>query len=205
MPALSHATTSGDANRGLCARCEGTRKKNFPDLTYTFAIRFQIAEMGPFCARKRGDCARFGTGNRVLCAFLKKGAIFVCPDIIRTSKLVHTCARSPTGETVCPRVPTHKKAGQDSCPDLRLRGGDKGVRTPDLMTASHALSQLSYIPEKWWAMLDSNQRPHPCEGCALPLSQSPISVHRLAQRESYTSMTLDAKSRTFFQNFETHS
>lgn len=25
-------------------------------------------------------------------------------------------------------------------------GGDKGVRTPDLMTASHALSQLSYIP-----------------------------------------------------------
>ena len=28
-----------------------------------------------------------------------------------------------------------------------LDGGDKGVRTPDLMTASHALSQLSYIPE----------------------------------------------------------
>lgn len=26
----------------------------------------------------------------------------------------------------------------------------------------------------WWAMLDSNQRPHPCEGCALPLSQSPL-------------------------------
>lgn len=28
----------------------------------------------------------------------------------------------------------------------RFLGGDKGVRTPDLMTASHALSQLSYIP-----------------------------------------------------------
>ena len=27
-------------------------------------------------------------------------------------------------------------------------GGDKGDRTPDLMTASHALSQLSYTP-KW--------------------------------------------------------
>ena len=27
---------------------------------------------------------------------------------------------------------------------------------------------------RWWAMLDLNQRPHPCEGCALPLSQSPI-------------------------------
>ena len=26
-------------------------------------------------------------------------------------------------------------------------GGDKGDRTPDLMTASHALSQLSYAPE----------------------------------------------------------
>ena len=26
-------------------------------------------------------------------------------------------------------------------------GGDKGVRTPDLLTASQALSQLSYIPE----------------------------------------------------------
>ena len=30
-----------------------------------------------------------------------------------------------------------------------LHGGDKGVRTPDLMTASHALSQLSYIPVRW--------------------------------------------------------
>lgn len=27
-----------------------------------------------------------------------------------------------------------------------LFGGDKGARTPDLMAASHALSQLSYIP-----------------------------------------------------------
>ncbi len=27
-------------------------------------------------------------------------------------------------------------------------GGAEGDRTPDLMTASHALSQLSYSPEK---------------------------------------------------------
>ena len=27
-----------------------------------------------------------------------------------------------------------------------VSGGDKGVRSPDLVTASHALSQLSYIP-----------------------------------------------------------
>ena len=30
------------------------------------------------------------------------------------------------------------------------------------------------LRNRWWAMLDSNQRPHPCEGCALPLSQSPL-------------------------------
>ena len=30
-----------------------------------------------------------------------------------------------------------------------MGGGDKGDRTPDLMTASHALSQLSYIPVGW--------------------------------------------------------
>ena len=27
-----------------------------------------------------------------------------------------------------------------------IDGGDKGIRTPDLLTASQALSQLSYIP-----------------------------------------------------------
>ena len=31
-------------------------------------------------------------------------------------------------------------------PVIRPSGGDKGNRTPDLMTASHALSQLSYTP-----------------------------------------------------------
>ena len=31
-------------------------------------------------------------------------------------------------------------------PVFRPSGGDKGNRTPDLMTASHALSQLSYTP-----------------------------------------------------------
>ncbi len=42
-----------------------------------------------------------------------------------------------------------KKQGQSFGSDLRIRGGDKGDRTPDLMTASHALSQLSYIPVRW--------------------------------------------------------
>ena len=42
---------------------------------------------------------------------------------------------------IVPEMKTaHLKVGRD------VFGGDKGVRTPDLMTASHALSQLSYIP-----------------------------------------------------------
>ena len=28
-------------------------------------------------------------------------------------------------------------------------GGDEGDRTPDLMNAIHALSQLSYVPRNW--------------------------------------------------------
>jgi hypothetical protein len=32
-------------------------------------------------------------------------------------------------------------------PDLRFFGGGKGIRTPDLLTASQALYQLSYTPE----------------------------------------------------------
>jgi hypothetical protein len=32
-------------------------------------------------------------------------------------------------------------------PDLHLLGGGKGIRTPDLLTASQALYQLSYTPE----------------------------------------------------------
>ena len=47
-------------------------------------------------------------------------------------------------------------------------GGDEGARTPDLLLAKQALSQLSYIP--WmikWAILDSNQRPSPYQRDAL--------------------------------------
>ena len=49
--------------------------------------------------------------------------------------------------TIAPwaRVPERKRRRQK--PPPVMRGGDKGVRTPDLVTASHALSQLSYIPE----------------------------------------------------------
>ena len=68
--------------------------------------------------------------------------------------------------------------------------GDEGVRTPDLVVANHALSQLSYIPQckkqsqisspfdgqtaekipdlfLYWAYLDSNQGPQLYQSCAL--------------------------------------
>jgi hypothetical protein len=34
---------------------------------------------------------------------------------------------------------------------MEFVGGAEGDRTPGLMTASHALSQLSYSPEREWA------------------------------------------------------
>ena len=50
--------------------------------------------------------------------------------------------------------------------DKRASGrGDGRARTGDPLLAKQVLSQLSYIPE--WAFLDSNQRPHGYQPCAL--------------------------------------
>ena len=55
-------------------------------------------------------------------------------------------------------------------------GGDEGNRTPCLLLARQALSQMSYTPictdvsnppRKWWAWMDSNHRPHAYQACAL--------------------------------------
>src|ERR1043166_3242562 len=69
-------------------------------------------------------------------------------------------------------------------------GGARRDRTDDLLLAKQALSQLSYGPWRrtedrgrttdmirllssdvrrliWWAWIDSNDRPHPYQGCAL--------------------------------------
>ena len=53
-------------------------------------------------------------------------------------------------------------------------GGDEETRTPDPLLAKEMLSQLSYVPlptialsGRWWAFLDSNQRPLPYQGSAL--------------------------------------
>ena len=46
-------------------------------------------------------------------------------------------------------------------------GGDEETRTPDPLLAKETLCRLSYVPEVWWAFLDSNQRPLPYQGSAL--------------------------------------
>ena len=62
-------------------------------------------------------------------------------------------------------------------------GGAEEDRTPDLLRARQALSQLSYGPvfadqdtirqfadvpiQGWWVWADLNGRPHPYQGCAL--------------------------------------
>ena len=52
-------------------------------------------------------------------------------------------------------------------------GGDEETRTPDPLLAKEMLCQLSYVPRdettkgRWWAFLDSNQRPLPYQGSAL--------------------------------------
>ena len=50
-------------------------------------------------------------------------------------------------------------------------GGDEETRTPDPLLAKEMLFQLSYVPlprtVRWWAFLDSNQRPLPYQGSAL--------------------------------------
>ena len=48
-----------------------------------------------------------------------------------------------------------------------LYGGGERDRTDDLMLAKHALSQLSYTPDSWWAREDLNLRPHAYQACAL--------------------------------------
>ena len=59
-------------------------------------------------------------------------------------------------------VKTHSNAS------LQNLGGGERVRTDDPLRARQVLSQLSYTPNKgWWAWLDSNQRPHDYQSCAL--------------------------------------
>ena len=56
------------------------------------------------------------------------------------------------------------------CVIPELVGGDEETRTPDPLLAKEMLCQLSYVPVagvRWWAFLDSNQRPLPYQGSAL--------------------------------------
>jgi hypothetical protein len=64
-------------------------------------------------------------------------------------------------------------SGRSSVSPERQSGGDEETRTPDPLLAKEMLSQLSYVPRRpspagrWWAFLDSNQRPLPYQGSAL--------------------------------------
>ena len=40
----------------------------------------------------------------------------------------------------------HKKRFDENVKPIDFRGGDEGIRTPDLLNANQALSQLSYAP-----------------------------------------------------------
>ena len=70
-------------------------------------------------------------------------------------------------------------------PEGRIDTNNAAQIEKELFDAVNTPEDVNEIKEKvgastptseilWWAMLDSNQRPHPCEGCALPLSQSPV-------------------------------
>jgi hypothetical protein len=65
-------------------------------------------------------------------------------------------------------LPDDHQAANDDIDRKRI-GGDEETRTPDPLRAKEVLSQLSYIPmgRIWWAIVDSNHRPHPYQGCAL--------------------------------------
>ena len=55
-------------------------------------------------------------------------------------------------------------------PAVAEGGGDEETRTPDPLLAKEMLYRLSYVPtpdRRWWAFLDSNQRPLPYQGSAL--------------------------------------
>jgi hypothetical protein len=59
-------------------------------------------------------------------------------------------------------------------PEWTLRGvaGPTGLEPATSDVTGQRSNQLNYDPAKyypkWWAVLVSNQRPHPCKGCALP-------------------------------------
>ena len=64
---------------------------------------------------------------------------------------------------VAARSSSHKKTWPKPSYFLK-NGGDEGIRTPDLVNANHALSQLSYTPTRllnylnWRRRWDSNPR-----------------------------------------------
>ena len=67
---------------------------------------------------------------------------------------------------------TGGRSNQLSYSPRQFSGSSDRTRTCDLTINSRVLYQLSYrgihLPVKWWAVLDSNQRPPVCKTDALP-------------------------------------
>ena len=74
-------------------------------------------------------------------------------------------------EEFVPRFAVDSSIRLVGCHPPGLCGGDEETRTPDPLLAKEMLFQLSYVPTlpdgRWWAFLDSNQRPLPYQGSAL--------------------------------------
>ena len=96
-----------------------------------------------------------GLGARVVGGWEDGGSTQNRFAILLASREGH--ALSPRGATGASRPLgfeppyLHQRKKASLCEAFVFFGGDKGARTPDLMTASHALSQLSYIPGMWCA------------------------------------------------------
>ena len=71
---------------------------------------------------------------------MRKGANFV----VKYNKQYSTHARLVNEKQECSEKEKDVRNERPYCIDLV--GGDEGDRTPDLMNAIHALSQLSYVP-----------------------------------------------------------
>jgi hypothetical protein len=81
--------------------------------------------------------------------------------LIRGSEAISRSRRGEPGA----RMLFNYRGGAD-----RGGGGDEETRTPDPLLAKEMLYRLSYVPtpeRRWWAFLDSNQRPLPYQGSAL--------------------------------------
>ena len=74
---------------------------------------------------------------------------------------------------------------------LKIMAGPTGLEPATSDVTGQRSNQLNYDPAncdwRWWAVLVSNQRPHPCKGCALPPELTALDKRlRYKNRAEYT-------------------